>query len=256
MEEIDIMGFINYPKITYNNVDVSNILFNINIIDKENTPELFLQYYVKDEDTPESVSYKIYEDPTYSWLILSLNNMYNKEYDWPMSSNKFETFLENKYTHTSLYFSELDINFSFGDITKIKSGTINYYIKSYDRTLNVINLTELVSSTAINTTNNIILYSGDTIIKTLKPKRVVYEGKQSLHHFENNGKYVNARSRINNYLNGNEDYVVTNFDYEYSLNESKRYLKILDPRLLQRYDSEFKKILKQVENNKERIENE
>ena len=87
------MGFINYPKITYNNVDVSNILFNINIIDKENTPELFLQYYVKDEDTPESVSYKIYEDPTYSWLILSLNNMYNKEYDWPMSSNKFETFL-------------------------------------------------------------------------------------------------------------------------------------------------------------------
>jgi hypothetical protein len=250
------MGFIDYPKITYNGIDVSNILFNINIIDKENNPQLFLKYYIKDEDTPESVSFKIYEDPTYSWLILNLNNMTNRDYDWPFNANKFQTYINDKYNYTSIFFSEVDINFSFSSVTKIKNGTKDYFISSYDRTFNKFNLMQKISTTDIKTIDNVVLYDNNTIIKTLKPKRIVYEGVFGVHHFENSGKQLNTRNKINSYLNNNEDDVVTNFDYEYNLNENKRTIQVLDPRLLLKYQAEMKKLFAEIENRREIIENE
>ena len=250
------MGFINYPKMSYNGVDVSNILFNINIIDKENHPELFLKYYIKEEDTPESVAYKIYEDPSYSWLVFALNNMTNPIYDWPFNAQKLETYVQEKYNHSCIFIAESDIDFAFSSVTKIKKGTTDYYIKSYDRSLNVINLAQKISTTAITTANDITLYNNTIALKTLKPKRIVYEGVQSLHHFEENGKVVSTRDKLTAYLNGNENYLVTNFDYEYNLNENKKYIQLLDPRLILKYESQMKNILSQIENRKDNIENE
>lgn len=250
------MGYINHPKINYNGVDVSNILFNMNIVDREENPQIFLKYYIKDGDTPENLSYKLYEDPTYSWLILSLNGMYNPDFDWPFSTNKFETYINEKYNYSSLYFSEIDINFSFSSVTRIRKNTKDYFVSSYDRNFNVINLAEKISTTAITSSDDLILYNNSTALKTLKPKKVVYEGVYSVHHFENSGEQLSTRSKLNSYLNGSETDAVTNFDYEYQLNENKKYINVLDPRLLLKYESEMKNIFSQIENRKDIIDNE
>ena len=60
---------------------------------------LFDKYDVKDGEKPEDVAFKWYGDAGLHWVILMTNNITDAFYDWPMSEQTFETFLEDKYTN-------------------------------------------------------------------------------------------------------------------------------------------------------------
>jgi hypothetical protein len=57
----------------------------------------FEQYFVKDGDTPESLSHQVYGDSTLHWIILYGNYMTNPYYDWPLTYIDLKKFVIKKY---------------------------------------------------------------------------------------------------------------------------------------------------------------
>lgn len=78
-------------------------------------------YVIKEGERPDTVSYNVYGDPHYDWLILLTNDMFSIYDDWPKNSKEFEAYIISKY----------------GSISSASS-TIKYY---YDADKNIIDLT-------------------------------------------------------------------------------------------------------------------
>ena len=57
----------------------------------------FTKYKIENDDRPDSVAYKVYEDPNLDWLVLLSNNIINYESEWPMDQNSYNNYLLNKY---------------------------------------------------------------------------------------------------------------------------------------------------------------
>ena len=58
---------------------------------------VFDKYNVKDNENPEDVAFKYYGDAEYHWVVLMVNNITDRYYQWPMTQPDFEEFLADKY---------------------------------------------------------------------------------------------------------------------------------------------------------------
>jgi hypothetical protein len=57
----------------------------------------FEKYKIIGNERPDNVSYKVYEDPKFDWIILLSNNITNIQTEWPMTQNSFDEYLKEKY---------------------------------------------------------------------------------------------------------------------------------------------------------------
>ena len=57
----------------------------------------FDYYDVQDGETPEMIAHKYYDDPELHWTILVVNDVIDYYTQWPMSVQKFEEFMKDKY---------------------------------------------------------------------------------------------------------------------------------------------------------------
>ena len=96
--------FNKYPKIYYDAAGHGNYKLVTNLLRRvqikgglKESGALFDMYDVGGEETPESVSEQFYGDQKYYWIILLFNNVKDRFYDWPLSSEKFETYINDKY---------------------------------------------------------------------------------------------------------------------------------------------------------------
>ena len=60
---------------------------------------LYDKYDVPSGERPEDTAFKHFGSAQYHWVILMTNNITDAFYDWPMSEQNFETFLQEKYTN-------------------------------------------------------------------------------------------------------------------------------------------------------------
>ena len=58
---------------------------------------VFDKYNVKEGEKPEDVAFKYYGDAQYHWVIMIVNNLTDRYYEWPMTQPDFEDFLTDKY---------------------------------------------------------------------------------------------------------------------------------------------------------------
>jgi hypothetical protein len=58
---------------------------------------LFTKYKIDDDDRPDNVAYKVYEDSNLDWLVLLSNNIIHYESEWPMDQISYNNYLLNKY---------------------------------------------------------------------------------------------------------------------------------------------------------------
>ena len=96
--------FSNFPVIPYdsegngNLKDVTNLLRRVVVRTKiEENTSVFDTYDVKEGETPEMIAHKYYGDVNLHWTILVANDIVDYYEDWPMSVQKFETFVSDKY---------------------------------------------------------------------------------------------------------------------------------------------------------------
>lgn len=62
---------------------------------KEDT--LYRQYFVQNGQRPEQISYELYRDERYYWVILQINDIYDFWNQWPLNQVELETFIEERY---------------------------------------------------------------------------------------------------------------------------------------------------------------
>ena len=115
--------FDKFPKIYYDaNGDgkykvmtdiLSRVKLTANI--KENLLE-FDYYNVKDGETPEMIAHRYYGDVNLHWTILVANDIIDYYDDWPMSTQRFEEFVKEKYDNPGAI-HHYEINQTSGDTT-------------------------------------------------------------------------------------------------------------------------------------------
>ena len=96
--------FEKFPKIYYDaNADgkykvMTDIISRVKLVDSVKENILNFDYYnVKDGETPEMIAHKYYDDPELHWTILVVNDVIDYYTQWPMSVQKFEEFMKDKY---------------------------------------------------------------------------------------------------------------------------------------------------------------
>ena len=112
--------FTNLPKVGYdiNGTGKDSFLSVTNIMKSVRFKPSVLEdiidyypYYVKEGERPDIIAHAQYGNIGYAYLIMLVNDIYDPNFDWPLSSQIFEKFIINKY----------------GSVTTAISGVKHYY---------------------------------------------------------------------------------------------------------------------------------
>jgi len=55
------------------------------------------KYDVENGESPETVAYKVYGSTDYWYVVCLMNNIVNRQHDWPLSYQAFEEYVNDKY---------------------------------------------------------------------------------------------------------------------------------------------------------------
>jgi hypothetical protein len=104
------MYFKGFPKVPYtfnfkdnSLVAVTNIFsrFKVRSAVLSNTLA-FYKYQVQDGETPEIISYKMYGDQNYHWLVCMANDIIDGQFSLPLSISSLENNIIKKYGYTAI----------------------------------------------------------------------------------------------------------------------------------------------------------
>tara|TARA_R100001377_G_scaffold79701_1_gene58117 strand:+ start:158 stop:667 length:510 start_codon:yes stop_codon:yes gene_type:complete len=93
------MSYFNQlPKIKFLNQDIVNLATSVKLhkLIKADAFAL-LNYVIKDGESPDTVAFNYYSDPSYAWLVLLSNNIIDPYFEWPLSVYDFTQFIKKKY---------------------------------------------------------------------------------------------------------------------------------------------------------------
>ena len=215
-------GFLDsFPRIDYdinksgqtNYENITNIFFRVNFIkDVLNDSAAYYLYDIRDTDTPEILAEKVYGNAEAYWMITYANNIYDPQYDWPLNYIAFNKYIEGKY----------------GSVAAAKT-TNHHYEKvverNYDGEVTVSRFDINASSLTENNINNEnIPYDTYASLPT----------EQEVITINIDGKTIIQTTYGN---------VVSQYDYENDLNDSKRSIKIIKQEYYSRVQKEFDTIL-------------
>lgn len=195
----------NFPKVRYdinrdkfsNFETITNITFRIGVVKEALTNfSSYFEYVIQDGDTPENLADKIYKNSQAHWIILYANDIYDPQYDWPLTYDAFNKYLENKY----------------GSIANAQT-TYHHYEKLIEREETK---TQTFSLRRIQVNKSNVASTWATTAPYDYYDELPEEG--AWQDYNINGKTI--RERI--YRNA-----VSNYDYELELNDSKRFIKII-----------------------------
>lgn len=244
------MYFSNFPNIVYDfNINgktdykvITDITRNVRLRKAvlENIA-LFDFYDVGDGETPEIISEKVYGTSIYHWVIMLVNQRYDYINDFPLTSRELESHIDSTYgdarehAHHYLYKDE-------------KTGLS--YIKEVSAVLSISGLgTNTTILGDILTVSNygyaarideIISPRNDLSQMTIRVS--MRSGNFLLGNSTATTEY-NEPVNVNTITYPNNYSIVTNAQHEDNINESKRRIKVVDPRYIEQILKEFQDIL-------------
>ena len=97
----------------------TNLMNRLKMISNTKESLMNFDYYdVQDGDTPEIIAFKYYGDVRYHWTILYVNDITDYYSQWPMTVQKFEEFVNDKYDNP-MGTHHFEITQTSGETTKI-----------------------------------------------------------------------------------------------------------------------------------------
>ena len=159
---IKMIYFQNLPKLIVRDKQtsqiVTNLLARVNLIsDLLENPLIFYSYDIQESDTPEIIAHKYYGSVDRFWMVLFSNEMLDPQWDWPLTSKVFDSYMNSKYTP-----NELD--------------QINHYEKTITNTIlpegtsssKTINISEEEFNSLVETSKTYSTTTGDVNITITK----------------------------------------------------------------------------------------
>jgi hypothetical protein len=148
-----------------------------------NNAALYYQYDIQEGDTPESIAYKYYGESYRYWIVLFANQIIDPQWQWPMNSQTFAAYLNDKYPSTDVYatiHSYQQITTSVDSITNIP-------------TTNTITIDESTYNSLLLGTNSYKLPNESTVTVTVDRKAVsIYDYELGLNESNRSINLLNA----------------------------------------------------------------
>lgn len=157
-----------------------------------NNPMQFYEYAIQEGDTPEIVADKYYGDPFKYWIVLFSNQLLDPVWEWPMSYTSLLDYIDSKYATEAQ------------DAGKTPYEYVNTTVYEYKK---IITTTDVY--TRVETTKEVSITENEYI--TLVESTNTYD-------------IPGGTSCIVSITKG----IVTLFNYEEELNESRRQIKLLN----------------------------
>jgi hypothetical protein len=213
-----------------NNQIVTNVLFRIGII-KEVLTNIasYYEYTVRDDEKPEILADKFYNDPEGHWVILYANDIFDPQYDWPLDSKSFNKYLADKYRSQA----EADLGAGISDFRVIdwtrdttNPNSVHHYEKIITRENSV---SKIIDEKRIE-----INKKKEWLISYLEVPFDVYEElpEQTVEFFNLSNTGVTITQTITKTA-------ITYYDYEDDLNEKKRNIKVIKKQYYNQIVDEF-----------------
>lgn len=203
-----------FPKVITNDVNgtsliATNLMARVNILPElQNNPLLFYAYDMQDGDKPDTIAAKYYNNPYRYWIFLYGNNIMDPAAELPLSVHNFEAYLNDKYEDAAI----------LADMETIPYTQFTPY--QYQKIV-----TTLDSVTDIETIRyfNVDI---DTYIS-------ISELAVNLNFFDD-GSLVTITTTKR---------ILSIFDYENDLNESKRQVKLINTTYAADMEKKFKSLM-------------
>lgn len=192
--------------------------------DLTNSFAFYDEYDVKDGETPEIVADLFYNEPTLHWVILQANEIIDPRFDWPLSTYNLQQFVEGKYNNVNAihHYVDSDGYQTNANVVLQSSGEFSA-LSVGDVIRNITNLgnayiTVKTSSSSLNIVVSDGGFQGGDVVQLVS------------------NALINSNVTSTSTVSG---IAVTNFEYENSLNETKRRIKILKPEIVADIINEF-----------------
>jgi hypothetical protein len=188
---------------------MTNLLARASIVQELiNNPMQFYEYAIQEGDTPEIVAEKYYGDPFKYWVVLFSNQILDPIWEWPMPYATFLEYINAKYA------TEAEVE------NKTPFEYVNTTVYQYEK----------VFTTTDKTTD----------IPTIKKVSITQSEYNSLSETTTTYNIPGGTSCIVAITKN----IVTLYDFEEDLNESRRQIKLLNSGLLGEMEEQLKLLMR------------
>jgi hypothetical protein len=240
-----------FPKVKYdingdglNSESVTNIFKRLGILKEVlSNAGSYVLYEIEDNDTPEILAEKVYNDSGAGWIILYANKIIDPQFDWPMSDNVFKDYIINKYGSVE------NAQLTYHHYEKVVETTVDgiTYTRRYD--VGQQRYTEqpldvpYTYYTPYSSANNLVLTSDTSLVTA---DNVFFTVDHSNHYSYNDTSLPEYYSYEAHTVNDKTVFMntygnaVSNYDYELAINEGKRFIKVIKAQYYTQIMKEFK----------------
>ena len=246
----DISSYLDsFPRVDYSISEDKNITESVTNIFKRyamlrdvlSNAGSYVLYEVEDNETPEILAEKVYNDAGAGWMILYANKIVDPQFDWPLSDINFKKYIIEKYGSisnavTTYHHYEKIVETSVGDQTYTRTYLVNRerltenkldvpytYFQPYSN--NYFLTADTVLITADNVYFTVDHSNHFSYDDTSLPEYYSYEA----HNVNDTTVFLNTYGRA-----------VTNYDYEQEMNDNKKYIKVIKAQYYAQIMSEFR----------------
>ena len=236
--------FKHYPTIDFDVkndgelIEAKDIFRNIRV--RDNSDEAitgYEYYYVNDQDRPDVLATKLYGDATLYWLFWMVNDQFATYNDWPKSQSILERFIARKYSGKALVSNQQSDIVSSSDSKFLQGEKV---IGSTRSALGFVTKIDPTNKQLILNDVQGIFQDGETVTGSQSTKSFIISSvrnfSDSPHH------YVNSDG---NNTTSETTTMVTNRDYEQTLNDSKRSIKYITTSMIPQLLREFKSMIRE-----------
>lgn len=179
---------------------------------KENS-SAFYKYDIREGDTPEIIAAKYYDHPERHWIVLLFNDIFDPQFDWPLTSRVLNQYINTKYSANTY------------------ADTANTGVSGLSWAMNVNNVHSYYK--IVTVTND----DGEDFVQKLEVDATTYAniGITTATYTLEDGNQITERV-----TKQTQSY----YDYENELNETKRTIRLLKPEFIPAVEKEFKKVIK------------
>lgn len=203
----DTLPKIITPDENGNAIVLTNLIARARLIEQlQNNPMIFYEYSIQEGDTPEIVAEKYYGDPYRYWIVLLSNELLNPVWDWPLSEQMFLHYINTKYKTEAEAEDKTPFEYT---------NTTVYQYRKIVTTKNIESGIENITTLSINLAD----------YNSLVPSTTNYNLPDGL-------CTVSISKEI-----------ITLYDYEQELNESKAQIKLLNASYVADFEAAFRNLM-------------
>ena len=236
--------FKHYPTIDFDVkndgelIEAKDIFRNIRV--RDNSDEAitgYEYYYVNDQDRPDVLATKLYGDATLYWLFWMVNDQFATYNDWPKSQSILERFIARKYSGKALVsnqqsdiVSSSDSKFLQGEKVVGSTSSAFGYVTKIDPTNKQVILNDVHGVFQVTET-----LTGSQSSKSFTLSSVRNFSDSPHHYVNSDGNKTTSETTT----------MVTNSEYEQTLNDSKRNIRYIKVDYIPQLLREFKSMIRE-----------